>query len=88
MENQLIILEDNKMDNKEVTVLIVLIIGLLSLLACLVGMDYWNANQVRVMYQQAYAKNQECRMASQKSGFTNSIERICGPIPKFEDYQK
>lgn len=58
------------------------------LLGGVISMGYWDEHQVRMMYQQAYAKNQECRMASQKSGFTNSIERICGPIPKFEDYQK
>jgi len=53
-----------------------------------ISLDYWNTNQVRVMYQQSYTKNQDCRIASQKSGFTNSIEKICGKIPTWEDYQK
>ena len=52
------------------------------------SLDYWNTNQVRVTYQTAYQKNMECRIASQKSGFTNSIEKICGKVPVFEDYQK
>jgi hypothetical protein len=39
-------------------------------------------------YQQAYTKNQDCRIASQKSGFTKSIEKICGKVPTWEDYQK
>ena len=50
-------------------------------------LDYWNANQIRMTYQQAYSKNQDCRIASQKSGFANSIEEICGAVPKFEDYK-
>ncbi len=50
-------------------------------------LDYWSANQIRVTYQQAYTKNQDCRIASQKSGFTNSIEKICGKVPVFEDYK-
>ena len=51
-------------------------------------LDYWSVNQVRVTYQQAYTKNQDCRIASQKSGFTKSIEKICGKVPTWEDYQK
>ena len=39
-------------------------------------------------FMQAYTKNQDCRIASQKSGFTKSIEKICGKVPVFEDYQK
>lgn len=50
-------------------------------------LDYWNANQICMTYQQAYSKNQDCRIASQQSGFTNSIEKICGAVPKFEDYK-
>jgi hypothetical protein len=53
-----------------------------------ISLDYWNTNQVRMTYQQAYIKNQDCRIASQKSGFTKSIEKICGKVPTWEDYQK
>ena len=53
-----------------------------------ISLDYWSVNQVRVTYQQAYTKNQDCRIASQKSGFTKSIEKICGKVPTWEDYQK
>lgn len=60
-------------------VVVTLTIGIL-------GGNYWNANQIRMTYLQAYSKNQDCRIASQKSGYTNSIEKICGAVPKFEDY--
>ena len=52
------------------------------------SLEYWNTNQVRMTYQTAYTKNQDCRIASQKSGFTKSIEKICGKVPTWEDYQK
>lgn len=52
-----------------------------------ISLGYWNDNQIRMTYQQAYSKNQDCRIASQKSGFAYSIEKICGKVPVFEDYQ-
>ena len=64
------------------------VVALTIICAGSISLDYWNANQIRVTYQQAYTKNQDCRIASQKSGFTKSIEKICGKVPVFEDYQK
>jgi FtsZ-interacting cell division protein ZipA len=52
-----------------------------------VGLDYWSINQTKVMFNKAYLKHMECRIASQNSGFTNSIERICGEIPRFKDFK-
>ena len=66
----------------------ILSVGVIILALSSISLDYWNANQIRMTYQQAYTKNQDCRIASQKSGFTNSIEKICGKVPVFEDYQK
>ena len=66
----------------------ILSVGVIILVLSSISLDYWNANQIRMTYQQAYTKNQDCRIASQKSGFTNSIEKICGKVPVFEDYQK
>jgi hypothetical protein len=64
------------------------VVALTIICAGSISLDYWSANQVRMTYQQAYTKNQDCRIASQKSGFTKSIEKICGKVPVFEDYQK
>jgi hypothetical protein len=64
------------------------VVALTIICAGSISLDYWSVNQVRVTYQQAYTKNQDCRIASQKSGFTKSIEKICGKVPVFEDYQK
>ena len=64
------------------------VVALTIICAGSIFLDYWNANQIRMTYQQAYTKNQDCRIASQKSGFTNSIEKICGKVPVFEDYDK
>jgi hypothetical protein len=64
------------------------IAGLTMIALCSISLDYWSANQVRMTYQTAYTKNQDCRIASQKSGFTKSIEKICGKVPTWEDYQK
>jgi hypothetical protein len=64
------------------------VVALTIICAGSISLDYWSANQVRMTYQQAYTKNQDCRIASQKSGFTKSIEKICGKVPTWEDYQK
>jgi hypothetical protein len=53
-----------------------------------ISLDYWNSNQVRVTYQTAYQKNMECRISTNKNGFTSSVDKVCGNIPKLEDYQK
>ena len=50
-------------------------------------LDYWNTNQIRVTYQTSYQKNMECRISTNKNGAT-SVDRVCGKIPVFEDYQK
>jgi predicted negative regulator of RcsB-dependent stress response len=74
------------MDNKDAIVFSVLVIGILSLFGGVIGMNYWDAQQVRVMYQQAYAKNMDCRSDSKRSIY--EIEKVCGSVPNFEDYQK
>ena len=53
-----------------------------------ISLDYWNTNQVRVTYQTSYQKNMECRISTNKNGFTSSVDKVCGKIPVFEDYQK
>ena len=72
------------MDNKDAIVFSALVIGILSLFGGVIGMNYWDAQQVRVMYQQAYAKNMDCRSDSKRSIY--EIEKVCGSVPKFEDY--
>ena len=64
------------------------VVALTIICAGSISLDYWNTNQVRMTYQTSYTKNQDCRIASQKSGFTKSIEKICGKVPTWEDYQK
>ena len=73
------------MDNKDTIFFSVLVIGILCFLAGVISMGYWDAQQVRVMYQQAYAKNMDCRSDSKRSIY--EIEKVCGPVPKFEDYE-
>ena len=53
-----------------------------------ISLDYWSANQVRVTYQTAYQKNMECRISTNLQLFTSSVDKICGKIPAWEDYQK
>ena len=53
-----------------------------------ISLDYWNANQVRMTYQTAYQKNMECRISTNLQLFTSSVDKVCGNIPKLEDYQK
>ena len=65
----------------------IVVVALTIICGVSISLDYWNANQIRMTYQQAYTKNQDCRIASQQSGFTNSIEKICGKVPVFEDYK-
>ena len=64
------------------------IAGLTMIALCSISLDYWNTNQVRVTYQTSYQKNMECRISTNKNGFTSSVDKVCGNIPKLEDYQK
>jgi len=63
------------------------IAGLTMIALCSISLEYWNANQIRVTYQTSYQKNMECRISTNKNGAT-SVDRVCGKIPVFEDYQK
>ena len=74
------------MEDKDAIVFSVLVIGILSLFGGVIGMNYWDAQQVRVMYQQAYAKNMECRIAYTHTKGSDFVNKVCGEIPKFEDY--
>ena len=74
------------MNNKDVIVFSVFIIGILSLFGGVIGMNYWDAQQVRVMYSNAYQKNLDCR-TSLKGSTPTLIADVCGPIPQFKDYQ-
>ncbi len=74
------------MDNKDAIIFSVLIIGILSVFGVVIGMTHWDAQQVRLMYQTAYTKNMDCRSDSKRSIY--EVEKVCGPVPKFEDYAK
>ena len=63
------------------------VVALTIICAGSISLDYWNANQVSVTYQTAYQKNMECRISTNKNGAT-SVDRVCGKIPTWEDYQK
>ena len=65
----------------------ILSVGVIILALSSISLEYWSANQVRVIYQTAYQKNMECRISTNKNGAT-SVDRVCGDIPKLEDYQK
>jgi hypothetical protein len=64
----------------------VMIICIMFLCGGAIGMNYWDAQQVRVMYQTAYAKNMECRVSITQSRGSDFVNKVCGEIPKFEDY--
>ena len=72
------------MDSKDAIAFSGLTLGIFCFFGGVIGMNYWDAQQVRVMYQQAYAKNMDCRSNSKRSIY--EIEKVCGPVPKFEDY--
>lgn len=76
-----------KMDQENIAGLIV-VAFLIILISIVFGGIAWDKQQTRLMYSNAYAKNQECRIHSQKTGYTQNVEKICGPIPQFGDYQK
>ena len=66
----------------------ILSVGVIILSLSSISLDYWSANQVRVTYQTAYQKNMECRISANKNGYTSSVDKVCGKIPTWEDYQK
>ena len=74
------------MIDKDVIVFSVLFVTIMSLFGGVIGMNYWDAEQVRVMYSNAYQKNLDCR-TSMKSSTASSIADVCGNIPQFKDYQ-
>ena len=63
------------------------VVALTIICAVHLSLEYWSSNQVRVTYQTSYQKNMECRISTNKNGAT-SVDRVCGKIPQFEDYQK
>ena len=73
------------MDNKDAIVFSVVVITIMSLFGGVIGISYWDGQQVRVMYQQAYQRNLDCR-TSMKTSTATLIADVCGPIPQFEDY--
>ena len=74
------------MTNKDVIVFSVLIVAIMFLFGGVIGMNYWDAEQVRVMYSNTYQKNLDCR-TSMKSSTASRIAEVCGHIPQFKDYQ-
>ena len=64
------------------------VVALTIICAGSISLDYWNTNQIRVTYQTAYQKNMECRISTNLQLFTSSVDKVCGNIPKLEDYQK
>jgi len=54
-------------------------------ISIVVGGLIWDNQQVRVMYSNAYTKNQECRIAYKDRDY-RYINTACGPVPRFEDY--
>lgn len=57
-------------------------------ISIVVGGLIWDNQQVRVMYSNAYTKNQECRIAFKfKSSDYRYIDTACGSVPRFEDYR-
>lgn len=74
--------------SEEATVGIIIILSIIGLFAGAISFAFWDENQIRVTYQTAYQKNIECRTDSSKSVLVYNIEKVCGPIPQFKDYQE
>jgi hypothetical protein len=78
-----------KLDQSNIALLMLLIFSTV-VVSTIGGIILWENKQIRVMYSNAYAKNQECREAIAKNGSLNALqygEKVCGPVPKFEGYQ-
>jgi hypothetical protein len=55
---------------------------------CVSSLAFWDHNQFRIMYQQVYQKNIECRINTNNSGDTRYVDKLCGKIPSWEEYNK
>jgi hypothetical protein len=75
------------MDSKDAIVFSVLVIGIFCFFGGIIGMSYWDAQQVRVMYQKSYDKSMECRITF-KGTSPQEVNYYCGEIPKLEDFVK
>jgi hypothetical protein len=75
------------MDSKDAIVFSVLVIGIFCFFGGVIGMSYWDAQQVRVIYQKSYDKSMECRITF-KGTSPQEVNRYCGEIPKLEDFVK
>ena len=51
------------------------------------GVITYDAQQQRVLFQQTYNKNLECRQAL-KNNTKSFINEICGPVPVIGDFVK
>ncbi len=73
--------------SEETIISITAIVGVLLLLGGFLALSSWDEQQVRMLYQQAYTKNMECRTTSSKGTAVYNLEKVCGPVPNFEDYR-
>ena len=61
-------------------------LGFFLLIALYITLIFLGEVQERMIYQQAYAKNMECRIAYTHTKGSDFVNKVCGEIPKFEDY--
>ena len=67
---------------------LILIIFFAFLTIIAVGSDSYAVYQKHHTFQVAYESAMNCRTEQGKQGFSNSVDKICGSIPRWEDYSK
>lgn len=67
---------------------LILIVFFAFLTIIAVGNDSYTVYQKHHTFQVAYESAMNCRTEQGKKGFSTSVDKICGSIPKWEDYSK
>ena len=62
-------------------------IFMLAILAIAFASDVYREYLSHRTFQVAYDSTMNCRVESNKQGFTNSLDKVCGPIPTWETYK-
>lgn len=66
---------------------LILIIFFAFLTIIAVGNDSYTVYQKHHTFRVAYESAMNCRTKQGKQGFSNSVDKICGKIPQWEDYK-
>lgn len=74
--------------NADAIAALLFVIFMLAILTIAFASDVYREYLPHHTFQVAYESAMNCREEQGKQGFSNSVDKICGSIPRWEDYSK